>query len=295
MTTAVPPPAPVVLSEGRVRTEAVEINVARHCNISCRSCSHGSPSMRPWFADPVRVEQDLASLAQWMRVDHVRVLGGEPLLHPQLIDVLQAIRRSGIGSRRRLITNGLQLALQAEHFWDEVEEVHVSVYPNTARHVAAARPAILRAAANSGTRLRFKHFGHFRLPFRRPDDHPELTQDVYATCQIANRWRCITVDEGWIHRCPQAMLAADGDAAAEDGLTITEIDAAATLRSWLLRAEALRSCRGCAGSVGVRHPHRARIRTDAEVPDNALDLGFLARLRTDPNADNGCVSVDEQC
>lgn len=294
MTVQLPAPKPVTMVDRRVHTEAVEINAVRHCNISCRSCSHGSPSMRPWFADPDLVEQDLVGLTPWMRVDHVRILGGEPLLHPCLPDLLRAVRRSGLGERRRLLTNGLQLGDQTDEFWEEVEEVHVSVYPNTAPHVRRARQAIARAAELSRTTVRFKHFDHFRAAFRHPDDHPELTRDIYLTCQIANRWRCITVDAGRLHRCPQAMLNPDAVAAAEDSLAISEIDAAETIRSWLLRPDALQSCRSCAGSVGLRHQHRARIRGDV-VPAESLDLAFLARLRVDGDADNGCVSVDELC
>ena len=286
---------PVVVLDDRVRTEAVEINAVRHCNIRCRSCSHGSPSMRPWFADPEQTGRDLAALTPWLSVEHVRILGGEPLLHPHLVELLRAVRDSGLGARRRLLTNGLGLGDRPVEFWNEVEEVHVSVYPNTARQILRARPVILRAADRSGTTIRFKHFDHFRIAFRRPDDHPELTQDIYATCQIANRWRCITVDAGRLHRCPQSMLSGDAAALAADSLEIADIVATETVSSWLLRDVALLSCRSCTGSVGLRHPHRARRRGDSHMPSDALDLDFLERLRSDGDADNGCVSVEELC
>jgi organic radical activating enzyme len=288
-------PKPVAMVDGRVRTEAVEVNAVRHCNINCRSCSHGSPSMRPSFADPGQVERDLTALTPWLDVEHVRVLGGEPLLHPQLPELLRAVRRSGLGERRRLLTNGLKLAEQPDEFWAEVEEVHVSVYPNTAQHVRRARLAIARAAERTGTTVRFKHFDHFRISFRRPEDHPELTQDIYETCQIGNRWRCLTIDSGGLHRCPQAMLTPDPAAVAKDSLTIADIDSAEAVRAWLLRPEALRSCRSCAGSAGVCRPHRARVPGDVDVLPESLDLAYLARLRVDGDADNGCVSLDEPC
>lgn len=295
MTVSASTPKPVAIIDGRVFTEAVEINAVRHCNISCRFCSHGSPSMRPSLANPEEVERDLAALARWIDVEHVRVLGGEPLLHPQLPELLRAVRRSGLGERRRLLTNGLLLAEQPDELWAELEEVHVSVYPNTAKHLMQARPAIMRAASRTGTALRFKHFDHFRIAFRDPADHPDLTQDIYETCLIGNRWRCLSVDSGTLHRCPQAMLSPDPVAVAEDSLLIADIDSAEAVRGWLLRPEALRSCRSCAGSVGSRRPHRARVPGDIDVPPESLDLVYIARLRGDSDADNGCVSVDEPC
>ncbi len=295
MTTSTFTPKPVPIVAGRVRTEAVEVNVVRHCNISCLSCSHGSPSMKSAFADPGQVERDLAALTPWLDVEHVRILGGEPLLHPELIGLLRVVRRSGLSQRRRVITNGLQLAQQPDGFWAEVEEVHVSVYPNTARHLEPFRSAIISAAERSRTALRFKHFDHFRVAFRRPQDHPELTQDIYETCQIANQWRCVTVDSGGLHRCPQAMLDPDPTAVAGDSLAIADIDSAETVRGWLLKAGALRSCRSCTGSIGARRPHQARVPGAVDVLPESLDLEYLARLRVDGNADNECVSVDEPC
>ncbi|WP_300606665.1 radical SAM protein [Trebonia sp.] len=295
MTANAPVPKAVPVINGRVHTEAVEVNAVHHCNISCRSCSHGSPLMRPWFADPDTVERDLVALLPWMHVDHVRILGGEPLLHPRLPDLLRAVRRTGLGDRRRLLTNGLWLADQPDEFWDEVEEVHVSVYPNTAAHLSRARPSIARMAQRSGTTVLFKYFDHFRAASRPACDHPELTQDIYETCQIANRWRCISVESGRLYRCPQSMLASDARAVVEDGLTISDITTAETVRSWLLRADALRSCGSCTGSVGLLHPHRARTRGDVNAQSDSLDLDFLSRLRVDGDADNGCVSIAEPC
>lgn len=288
-------PKKVPMVDGRVHTEAVEISAVRHCNISCSACSHASPSMRPSFADPGHVERDLAALSEWIEVEHVRVLGGEPLLHPQLTELLQAVRRSGLGKRRRLITNGVRLAEQPDDVWAELEEVHVSVYPNTAKHLIRARPVIMRAAERTGTMLVFKHFDHFRIPFRHPEDHPELTQAIYETCLIGNRWRCLSIESGRIFRCPQSMLNPDPDAATEDSLPIAGIVSTALFRAWLMRTEALRSCRSCAGSVGLLMPHRAHVPGDVDSLPESLDLRYLAQLGSDRDADNGCVSVEEQC
>src|SRR5262245_36595574 len=100
---------PVRVEGGRVIAEAVEINATWHCNISCQWCSHASPIAPKKFADPQVVGTDLAVLANWMKVDHVRILGGEPLLHPHLVELLDAARRSGIAAKLRVLTNGLTL------------------------------------------------------------------------------------------------------------------------------------------------------------------------------------------
>jgi organic radical activating enzyme len=286
---------PVEIVDGRVRSEAIEISAVRHCNISCRSCMHGSPSMAASFIEVGQVEKDLTTLAQWMDVEHVRVLGGEPLLHPELPELLRAVERSGVTGNRRVLTNGLHLAKQPDAFWNEVDEVHVSVYPNTSRHLERARQELADIAERTDTIVHFKYFDHFRIAFRRPDDHPELTQKVYETCQIANRWRCLTADSGRLHRCPQAMLTPAMEDAIADSLSIEEIDSTEALRTWLLNPQALRSCASCAGSIGVRRPHAARVPGDVDIFHDSLDLAYLAELCLDSDADSGCVTADELC
>lgn len=278
---------PVESRDGRILTEAVEVNAAQHCNISCKSCSHGSPAMPEGYADPVQVERDLRQLSRWMTVEHVRILGGEPLLHPDLAGLLKAVARSGIGRGRRLLTNGIALARQPDEFWAEVEEVHVSVYPSTARHLARHHDAIVEAARRSGTALVFKHFDFFRASLSRTERAPELTQLIYSTCQIANRWRCLTWTPGRLHRCPQSALLSEPAQAMADSLEITAIGSVDHLYRWMLQEKALASCSRCLGSVGQLHPHRAR---DAGEDSEEVDRAYLERLLKDPDSDNGCVA-----
>src|SRR5579859_7018604 len=126
---------PIEIRDGYVFTEVIEINAAWHCNIHCQWCSHASPSFPKQYADSASVVANLTTLSKFMQVDHVRVLGGEPLLHPQLNVLIEAIRGTGISDRVRLLTNGLTLHRVSPEFWRVVDEVHVSVYPNTARFI----------------------------------------------------------------------------------------------------------------------------------------------------------------
>lgn len=292
---------------GKLAAEAVEINAAWHCNISCAWCSHGSPALPRDLADELVVGRDLRSLATWMTVDHVRVLGGEPLLHPRLACLLQVIRSAQLSDRIRILTNGLLLAQAEDAVWDLVDEIHISVYPNTRKAIEAALPSLTDRAAGANTTLLVKYFDHFRVSYRIPDDDHILTERIYRTCQIGNVWRCLTVEQGNLYRCPQAafrhrfhplIVSASGG----DHLPIHEVSSAAQIRRWLHRGEPLEACRGCAGSAGELLAHRqlhSRERRDslrAEASPfpmgvNGIDLSYLAELEIDANADNGCVSV----
>ena len=75
-----------------------EINVVHHCNLSCRGCTHLSPIWSKVFVDPKTLLADLRTLAGFYRAEKVGLMGGEPLLHPDILAVMGAVRESGITS-----------------------------------------------------------------------------------------------------------------------------------------------------------------------------------------------------
>lgn len=64
-----------------------EVSLTEHCNLNCVGCSHFSPLAEPAFADFDEVSRDSQRMAQLLngKVRYIHLLGGEPLLHPDLI------------------------------------------------------------------------------------------------------------------------------------------------------------------------------------------------------------------
>src|SRR5439155_23586410 len=153
-------PEPVISADGKVHADAIELPIVHQCNLTCRGCTHQSPALRHPPADVDQLARDLATLSGHLAVDHVRVLGGEPLLHPRLIDILKLIRNSRIAQRTRVVTNGVLLWRQTDSFWQHVDEVHVSVYPGS--DMTAGRLASCRERARAhGVQLSLNHYDRF--------------------------------------------------------------------------------------------------------------------------------------
>jgi len=93
-------------SNGTIFSDALEVDVVDHCNITCRSCVHLSPIAPKAFVDPEQLERDLSLLARCFALRFILV-GGEPMLHPRLPSVADAVRRSGIADKIILLTNGV--------------------------------------------------------------------------------------------------------------------------------------------------------------------------------------------
>ncbi|MFF4601517.1 radical SAM protein [Streptomyces sp. NPDC001339] len=288
------------IENGKVVTpEGCELNVAHHCNLGCASCSHLSPVFKRSFIEPDTAQRDLHLLARSFRAQFVKVLGGEPLLHRELVPILRSVRTSGIAPRIIVCTNGVLLPRMGEEFWAAVDEVEISVYPG--RELPAEKMARVRQFAEEhGVTLTLLHYTHFRYSyseFGTRDDR--LVQRIYDTCQIAHIWRCHTLFEGYFFKCPQSVFIPQvlegGPDMWRDGLRITDDPGfAERLLAYLQDPTPLGACRNCLGSAGLRMPHEQRTRRDFRTPqrhttEELADRDFLALLDGTPDADDGCA------
>jgi hypothetical protein len=281
-----------------INPEGIEINAVLNCNMRCRSCSHLAPLFHREMIDPTRTYEMLAKLGRCYHASYTKILGGEPLLHPGILDVIEAARASNVSDTILVCTNGTLLHRAPPAFWQAVDQVEVSVYPSRApsgEQIARFRDL---ARAN-GVDLTVNYYDHFRIAYSEVGtDSAALVRDIFATCKLAHLWWSHTAHDGWLYLCPQSVflprqLAGRGWDAAVDAVEITDgpgfLDA---LFALCTRVTPLRACRHCLGSVGLLHPHaetrRAGWRQETRTED-VLDYDYLASSKDDITLDDGCV------
>jgi hypothetical protein len=64
-----------------------EINVAHHCNLSCRGCTHLSPVLSKEFIDPETLRTDLRTLGKYYHAGMIRLLGGRAAPTPPTFSI----------------------------------------------------------------------------------------------------------------------------------------------------------------------------------------------------------------
>ena len=167
---------------GKIANARLELNVVEHCNLSCRSCSHLSPLMPRRIVSPDQILDDLDLLSRVYHARWVRLVGGEPLLHPQLLDVIAAARQSRIADRVSLVTNGVLLTKMDDELWRAVDAIEVSLYPGKGLD-AAARSHCKELARRHDVDLRLVEIREFRESFsNRGTDDDALVRRIYSRC-----------------------------------------------------------------------------------------------------------------
>jgi hypothetical protein len=221
----------------------------------------------------------------------VRVVGGEPLLHPDLPGLLSAVRRSGIGSRVRVVTNATRLHLTPWTWVEHTDEIHVSIYPGTAvrEHALAELEERCRAL---GKHLLVRRYFAFRLVHPSHPLDPEQAQAVFDTCQSVHVWSCHSVHEGALYMCPVTAPpyppSVDGSLPLEPASTLRP-----RLEAFLGRTRPLDACTNCLGTAGALVPHMQipKHRWQNASAAGEIDQAQLTALRADRDAALECSSV----
>jgi len=119
----------------------LETHLTDHCNLNCKGCAHFSPIAKEWFADPDEHQKDMIQLSKlFSNIETIRLMGGEPLLHPNIEPFLSSTRASFPEANIRIVTNGILLSNMPEQFWDACRanniQIEITFYPPMASKIA---------------------------------------------------------------------------------------------------------------------------------------------------------------
>ncbi|MBR3225301.1 MAG: 4Fe-4S cluster-binding domain-containing protein [Atopobiaceae bacterium] len=109
----------------------LDVQVCDHCNLRCAGCLHFAPLAEERCLDVEEYERDLRRLASVEGIGgyfgSVVLMGGEPLLHPRLADVIHATRMHLPQQHVILCTNGLLLKRMGDDFWHALVQCDVDL------------------------------------------------------------------------------------------------------------------------------------------------------------------------
>ncbi len=242
-----------------LKLETLELNIVSTCNLKCRSCSHFAPIAKSEFLDPVHLEAQLEFLVKNFRFKQIRLLGGEPLLHPDLIGIIRMIQDSHITERIVLVTNGLLLSTKTNGFlWDALDEIVISEYP---KHILPdeERDMLNEIAIQYNVDLLYLDCAEFRESYSEiGTEDKNLIQRIYNTCDVVWNWKCYTLVDYYLYRCPQSYFIPKYlKTGFMDGIEITtDPSIRGRVLEHLNSPEPSKSCQYCLGTSGKTFPHQ---------------------------------------
>lgn len=183
----------------------VEICLAEHCNLSCCGCDHFSPLAKPKLADFETVERDMERLSRLFdgSAGEICLVGGEPLLHPEIIRFMEMCRDKFPDSLIYVITNGVKLGSEPEEFWTACRENRIVLRP-TRYPINVDYDKIMDLAKQHHVTCEFFGMTGKALKLMRHIAlHPRgdlVDTRSFMNCRLANH--CLTLEDGRIYTCP---------------------------------------------------------------------------------------------
>ncbi len=191
----------------RPRLKMLVVNILYHCNLNCKGCDHFSPIAAEKYHPKEQIENDLRQMRKILgdAIDNIAIEGGEPLLHPELSDILEMCRTVFPNINIGLYTNGIMLMNQQERFWDCCFRndigLEITKYP-----IKLDYDRICRKAEEHKVRCRYysggatvKTMGHYPLDLSGSQEPMES----FLHCFHANN-ECNMLDKGRLYTCTVA-------------------------------------------------------------------------------------------
>lgn len=227
----------------------LDLNITTVCNYRCASCSHASPFSEPYWMEPAVAWADLNSLRHFVNFDMICLVGGEPTLHPRLLEFLDLAREVEIAKKVCVVTNGSRLAEMRPEFWKKIDVLRVSVYGRA--------DAMMPKWAEERCEEHDIEFHAWSYPefFKQLKATPDDGVESFRTCE----WKsdCYTVHEGRFYLCPQSAFFPKRfmGKPSTAGLPLGELTEE-RLQMFLDRSEPFEACKICLAGAKVAAPWR---------------------------------------
>lgn len=113
-----------------------EVPITDNCNLNCKGCLFACNAVKGIQHVPIeQLIDDARRMAElFYDVPWIRILGGEPLMHPNIVALLDSYRKYFPDTEIDLCTNGLLIPKMDDGFWDCIKRNRVSI------HVSGYKP-----------------------------------------------------------------------------------------------------------------------------------------------------------
>jgi len=258
------------LQGGKCITHSIEYTITHNCINRCRGCNHFTYITPPHMVDLEEFRRDMTAMAAIAHCDKFSLIGGECLLHPNIVDLLRISNDSGIGDAVSLTTNAQLIGNMSEEFWNALDRIECGLYAGkmTQEQIRYFLARIhekdlsafigLIGEHELSTMVMVKEFCD-AAPMTRAwtigkQFHSTLSHDMSDETESRRKFdRCLyghvcnTLDQGYVYRCPQAAFVPPlffGEDRTYDGLPIASLTAESFLQ-FVASEEPPKSCKKC--------------------------------------------------
>lgn len=179
----------------------LEVHVCDKCNLNCRGCTHYcNVKAEDRFVDINDFEKDIKEVSKKLNFQEIKILGGEPLLHPNLIEFFRIAREVYPSNKIILTTNLILLDTMKEDFWEGMKKYNIVFQLTKYPPMNEKFVHYLDLIASKNIPIDNIHVANEFWLFKNPNGNSN-PQEVYKQCCEAY---CRQLRDGRLYICPDA-------------------------------------------------------------------------------------------
>jgi organic radical activating enzyme len=227
-------------NDGKVTLPYLEIDIAIGCNLKCVHCSHLSP-FRKGIVPADDVIHWFQLWSEKIAPKKLNLLGGEPLLHPELPRILRETKRIWSQTEIGLVSNGFMFSKVSADVFEALEETQISVTISDHSANESERRAFIEAVS----RLRNHSFAYkirksnrkWRVQYNQTTEGiPTMfSSDPKTAWDICTGKTCIALAHNKLYKC--AVLASIIEGVSETTFSPAHWSSALTYKPLTLEAD----------------------------------------------------------
>lgn len=181
---------------------SINMHITDHCNLNCKGCSHFAPVAEEYNISLNEFENEIRLIAEKTGnyIFELCLMGGEPLLHPNLGELLLVSRKYLPTTRIKLVTNGLKIHDIEDRVWEICKqcetEIEMTCYP-----ISVDYDELVDYLRQKGVKVSIyvdRRDGRFRKDVLKHEKGSDYAWN-YAKCRIGGLY--LQIRDGKLFRC----------------------------------------------------------------------------------------------
>ena len=193
-----------ILRKKKKKTLGFGIFLTKHCNLNCKYCSTFSCIAEEGYCLVSKLKKDLKRISEFAegKIDSIALTGGEPLLHPDLLEIINFIGQYFSKVENFfMITNGILLDKKEDEFWETCKKnnlkIRITRYP-----INLPFDKLEKKAKEQGVALEYQHVsGIIEKKMRKIPLNFEGTENAKKNFNRCSFSECVMLHEGKLFPC----------------------------------------------------------------------------------------------
>jgi len=234
-------PAVIRFENGKIRIPTIQITIIHQCMNSCACCASFAPLMPKRTFNIQELQRDLYAVAEHIYADRIHVFGGEPLLHPDLCNVLRTVRESGIAHEVSITTNGQAFTALNEECWAYLDSLQVTSY--LGKLSMENMCAIKSECDRRGKGCSFLRHSFAKIVTKNTNSN-DKTREIWTKCDPGGM--CVLIADGRLYWCVQMYYLKQMGFSIDDGVEIKNATRESIIKT-LTPSNPSNACYRCTG------------------------------------------------